>query len=719
MIKSFYFCENEFFIIQTNQFMGKCQICSSSTKKETAKFCSIKCKSISQKGKREELDPNKRIKCKLYGKEFKDYLNRSGALTEYSKAILNKEFDWNDWVIFDKIDTNKYWECPECDKKLRCETGQDSSGFIFKHLITHGYQTKLKVCQKYPEFEILWPNKIKKEKNKKFIDEHEDNRVQCLECGEWMRKISNTHLRSKHNGMDVETYKKKHLYAKLDSKATIDKLKKNYELHLGQMSFESNGQREIKEFVQSFGFSTKTTRQLINGEIDIYIEEKNIAIEFNGLYHHAVLQGRNDRNYHINKTTQCESKNVHLIQVFEDDWRDKKEIVKSRLKNILSIQLDKSIFARKCEIRTVKYKDAEMFINDNHLQGWGSGTSINYGLFYENELVSLMTFSHPRFRTITPDSYELVRFCNKINISITGGASKLFNAFISDYRPNVVYTYADRCWSPNFKENLYDKLGFTKIGVTEPNYWYMSKYIKRLNRNKFRPQILKRKYPEYAENWTDEKTVMTELGYDWIYDCGSIKYVYNFSSDEVIIHDDQIDNVNDNDYKNITRQQRPERTDEKRKTYFTNCKICGFEVAIVGIQSHVINKHGLSMSEYNAQYLHLSRKEEELQAKIAEVGDQFKCLECGALHTSQKHLSHHIGKEHGSMGEYVLKVHFGGITPTCKCGCGKPVRLKSTPPYKLDYCTGHNSRGENNGMFGKKHTHESKLKMSGPRTKRK
>lgn len=178
-------------------------------------------------------------------------------------------------------------------------------------------------------------------------------------------------------------------------------------------------------------------------------------------------------------------------------------------------KLNKSIkiYARKCIIKEVNAKDALIFLKINHLQG-GIGAQYKLGLYYNDELVSLMTFGS-RF-----NKFELLRFCNKLNTTVIGGASKLFNYFINNYEFENLISY---CNLDHGNGNLYKQLGFTYIKDTKPNYWWVIDNIKN-NRYKFRiSELIKKNIALENESEID---CMYRLGHYRIYDTGSQLWHY-------------------------------------------------------------------------------------------------------------------------------------------------------------------------------------------------
>ncbi len=291
----------------------------------------------------------------------------------------------------------------------------------------------------------------------------------------------------------------------------------------------SKPESDLSEFLKSIytGEIKSNVRKPFNNEfeVDFYFPEENLAIELNGNYYHSELLGLKNKNYHVNKTDFCEEKGIHLIQIFEDEWVEKKEIIKNKLKHILNINDNKRIFARNCEVKIINNTECESFLKENHIQG-NSVSSIKLGLYDNGTLISVMTLSHPRLNMGNKlnklDEYELNRYSS--NCIVVGGAGKLLSHFIKIYKPKKIISYADRRWT-YYKSNLYEKIGFKKVSDGAPNYWYMNKkkYLHRFHRFSFRKNVLSKKLQSFDSNLTEWENMQLN-GYDRIWDCGSLKY---------------------------------------------------------------------------------------------------------------------------------------------------------------------------------------------------
>jgi hypothetical protein len=283
----------------------------------------------------------------------------------------------------------------------------------------------------------------------------------------------------------------------------------------------SGRELEIYNFIENQIKCDKSNRKLLNGkEIDIYIPELNLGFEFNGLYWHSEIY--KDRTYHLNKSKESQNLGIELFHIWEDDWMYKQDIVKSMILNKLGKTPNK-IFARKCQISEINdNKLIRDFLETNHIQGF-VGSKIKLGLFYNGELVSIMTFGNLRKslgQKSQEGSYEMLRFCNKLNTNVVGGASKLFKYFIRNYQVNEVISYSD---NSRGQGNLYKQLGFNLIHETEPNYYWVIDGIRHHRFNFRKDKLVK----EGADPSKTEIQIMSEKGYYRIFDCGSKKWSYS------------------------------------------------------------------------------------------------------------------------------------------------------------------------------------------------
>ena len=515
--------------------LTNCKKCGKELRRRQRYYCSNECKltdpeaiKIRNLGK-EKQDESKKIKCLHTGKTFKDIKNYSGVLTRHIEALKLKgvEIKENLFDNFEIIDNPNYnnpkYHCKYCDWTTK--DIKNKSGCITVHLKDIHNITPTEHIKKYPEEENMWTYKHSEDLREYFLSDDEDKFIECLICGKKLKKISYTHLEL--HGMTVDEYKSKFNLEVLSCIETREKSKEIYKKafeNYCRKDYTSVPEREIQEFLQSIGVDIRMkNRNVIElTEIDMYSSEHKIAIEFDGLYYHSEFGGKKMKDYHLSKTKKCAEKGVRLIHIFEDEWKQKREIVKNRLTHIFGKNPEK-VYARKCEIKEISVREKSDFLEKYHIQG-PDKSKINVGLFHNDELVSVMTFSNLRaalgHTDRNSDHYELSRLCSKINV--IGGASKMIKYFIKKYSPKKIISYADKRWSSSVDHTVYTKLGFNYIGDTAPNYWYLKNYRDRYHRFNFtKARILKEMGGD--PNLTEIEN-MIKMRYDRIWDCGSLKY---------------------------------------------------------------------------------------------------------------------------------------------------------------------------------------------------
>ena len=272
---------------------------------------------------------------------------------------------------------------------------------------------------------------------------------------------------------------------------------------------------EIVSLLKDLGIKNiiRNDREVLDGkEIDVYVPDSKIGIEFNGDYWHSDIfygdhGGRSTAAQ--KKSLNAEKKGVFLFTIFEREWNDLvvKKSIEDRLRSIFVLNENK-VPARKCVFSEVSPLERSEFLNENHIQG-NSGAKIGYGLRYNGELVACMTFSRPKSGKYT---WELTRYCTKHGITVQGGASKLFKEFIKRNLSvgDTVSSYND---ITKTKGDLYRILGFELTSINSPNYVWINFTTKDVR-------------TRYQEQEAGEVERMHSLGYHRVCDCGTKTWVY-------------------------------------------------------------------------------------------------------------------------------------------------------------------------------------------------
>ena len=257
-------------------------------------------------------------------------------------------------------------------------------------------------------------------------------------------------------------------------------------------------------------------KDIIDGvEIDLVSHKHKIGIEIDGVYWHGEQKGW-DKTKHLAKTELLESKGYKLFHIFNIELKEKQDIWLSVLDNALG-KIKNRVYARQCEIRKITSATASNFCEDNHLQG-SVNSIVAYGLFYKEQLVSVMSFSKPRFSK--GYDWELLRFCNKVGYSVVGSASKLLKTFQKNNKGSII-SYGNRRWC-NIEKNVYSSIGFVFSHIASPNYFYIVGSMLK-SRNVYQKHKLAKQLDIFAPCLSEYENMLAN-GYDRIWDCGNIVY---------------------------------------------------------------------------------------------------------------------------------------------------------------------------------------------------
>ena len=296
----------------------------------------------------------------------------------------------------------------------------------------------------------------------------------------------------------------------------------------------------LSEYISTDDIVRNTFKVITPYEPDVYLPKFSLAIECNPTYTHNSTIGiygksPKSQDYHKMKTDLCESHGIRLIHIFGYDWSWHKDTCKSIILNVLGMTPHR-LYARNLTVKPVSGRDAYNFLCANHRQG-GVHCKVRLGLYFNDDLMSLMTFSKMR-HTIgtgnddTSDCWELVRFCNKNYTTVVGGASRLLRHFIQDCNPVEIRSFSDRAHTSG---KLYPALGFTELRRSEPGYvWVNLKSDKAYSRfNAQKRNIVKFLNDDNIDLSNSESEIMSEHGFVQVYDSGTITWRLLCKSAEV------------------------------------------------------------------------------------------------------------------------------------------------------------------------------------------
>ena len=360
--------------------------------------------------------------------------------------------------------------------------------------------------------------KIKQTKKEKYNDENYQNVEQIKKT--YAERDTGAYLAKRHNNPNYITLNDKDKMAELCqqfgpvelakelevSASTVYKYLNKFGLREPYTSYE---EKVLRKIVTDPGHDILTNkRNIVGKELDVYVPAVNVAIEYNGIYWHNDKVDHITPTYHLEKFTKCKKKGINLITIFSDTWADRKEQIKQTLAVKLG-KADKSkrIYARKCKVQQVDNSVAHRFVELNSMLDYREST-INYGLYYQEQLVAVMSFLQEE-----SNQYQLTQYVN--GNQVVGGASKLLSHFNTHYNPTKLFTISDNEVTDG---KLFETLGFKFVKDIKPDYWYYHcKKDIRYSSKEINLEELRKL--GFAEEFTEEE-ITDEMDLLRVWDCG-------------------------------------------------------------------------------------------------------------------------------------------------------------------------------------------------------
>lgn len=282
----------------------------------------------------------------------------------------------------------------------------------------------------------------------------------------------------------------------------------------------SKPQLDVSTFVKELGFDVVICdKQTIAPlELDIYVPAKKLAIEYHGLYWHSggreQILSTEFKKQHRRKYELARDKDIKLIQLFSDEWEEKRDICESMISNALGCSSVR-INARECELINITPKESREFVDANHIAG-SVNARLHIGLKHPTlGLVMVATLRTPVQKKWGSVS-ELARMCVTQGSSVRGGASRLIKHLVERSKElgyDGMLSYSELRYGEG---HVYELCGFERKPDAIGNYWYTDGR-QRFNRFKFR-----------AQDGKTERQVASDAGVRSVWGCGNAVYIMNW-----------------------------------------------------------------------------------------------------------------------------------------------------------------------------------------------
>ncbi len=269
-------------------------------------------------------------------------------------------------------------------------------------------------------------------------------------------------------------------------------------------------------------------------ELDIYLPEHKLAVEFCGMYWHSHGDKEDERKNklrHAEKHKLCAEEGIRLITIYETEWQDSPQTIKRLLRNAIG-KAKGSLMARKCELKKPTVHEARAFYDKYHPQG-GAGSGEHYGLYWKGELVACMRFNfgnNDRGAGASNRVWTLGRYATRV--SVAGAASRLFKAFLTEHDYPEVKSFSD---NRLFGGTMYQQLGFTLEAEVPPDYQVWSQKLGLRPKPHYQRRAIPARLRDHglSDRFNPETDARTEaemtylMGARRIYDCGKKRWVWN------------------------------------------------------------------------------------------------------------------------------------------------------------------------------------------------
>lgn len=243
-------------------------------------------------------------------------------------------------------------------------------------------------------------------------------------------------------------------------------------------------------------------------ELDVYLPEAGIAFEFNGVHWHSEVRGRG-KHAHITKVMRCVDAGISLIQIWEDDWCNRRRAAEHLILRKLG-----AIPCVGGEITTcaVGEECAREFMESVHVHGFVEGSDYVAAKCGEEiqAVVVLQT---------TENKIEIVRYA----AAVTGAFSTIIDAVTARAENMGMKTVIAHSDNEISSGNSLSRSGFSRTSDISPGFKYLFRNIRIPQDSITRRDVCESLKMHYVESMGDsELAALNKLTRVW--DSGKVRW---------------------------------------------------------------------------------------------------------------------------------------------------------------------------------------------------
>lgn len=232
-------------------------------------------------------------------------------------------------------------------------------------------------------------------------------------------------------------------------------------------NFASKSETEIIIFLKEAGYEAEQSNRKVfrnKRELDIYVPDHKLAIEYNGIYYHSEEMGK-DEQYHRGKWLACKEKGITLLQIWEDDWNENSDKQKRMI--LKGLNSPAHIPLAGIRVDDCSNKEAAAFLYENSVGGYSLGTHKLQVKAEDDSTLAVLSF----FLGLNGDC-QIAFYADNLDTLSASLLNLILKEISSKHHVSYYSAVSDNC---TIDHRVLELADFVRIGEIEPVPFTMKK----------------------------------------------------------------------------------------------------------------------------------------------------------------------------------------------------------------------------------------------------